>query len=232
MGVPTRFPGGIAAGARRTGIFWNVPLMDPRQWHYYWNDFDTFEAADWTATETQSSATEALTDGDGGVLLLTNSAADDDAVSLQKISGSFLLVTGKPLLFAVRFKVSDATQSDLQLGLVVTDTTPLDATDGIYFQKDDGAATVDLYVRKNATTGSNKTAAIAPLVDDTWIELAWMYDGVETVYYYVNDRLAGSMNAAAAYLPDTYLTPTLTLQNGEAAAKTMSVDYFLVAKKR
>ena len=153
--VVTRFPNGVTNNAQ-SDIFADMLGNDPTKYHTYWNDFDVYTAGDWVVTETDSAATEALTAGDGGLLLITNTAADNDAVTLQKTPASFAMTSGYPAFFKARFKVSDATQSDLQFGLVIVDTSPLDATDGIYFQKDDGAATLDFYVRKNATTGSTR----------------------------------------------------------------------------
>src|SRR6185312_568221 len=134
--TPTNFPNGVT-NADPNLIFGSLTTVDPQQLHTYWNDFDTYTAGDWVVTVV-GSGTAALTAGDGGLLLVTNSAADNDAVTLQKTPAAFAMTAGKAAWFACRFNVSDATQSDVQVGLVIVDTTPLDATDGIFFQKDDG----------------------------------------------------------------------------------------------
>lgn len=230
---PTRFPNGVTDAGSPNGLMWRIGMLDPRKWHVYWTDFDSSTLlADWTTTETQAGATEALTDEDGGVLLITNSAADNDVVSMQKIGESFLMAAGKPAIFSCRFKVSSAAQCDFQAGLIVTDTTSLDATDGIYFQKDDDDAYLDVICRKNATSGSNTATAIATLTDATYVEAAWYYDGVDKVYYYINNVLIGSISGSSAYLPDTELTPTIFLQNGSANARTASIDWIFAAKMR
>lgn len=230
----TRFRGGVTnIGPGKTLSSFGMP--DPTSWHVFFDDFDRFVAADWTITTTElgaGSATEALTDVDGGALLVTNDAADDDADFFQKVGESFLMASGKKALFKARFKVSDATQSDFVMGLQVTDTTPLDATDGIYFQKDDGDANLDIYVRKDATTGSNSATAIATVSNDTFMSVGWYYDGAGTVYYFVDDVMKGSLSASSTYLPDTELTISFGIQNGEAVAKTMTVDYIFAAKER
>lgn len=227
----TRFPNGVTNVAEND-LFCDLAMPDPTQFHTYFNDFDTYAAGDWTVTETSSTATQALADGDGGWLLVTNSDQDDSICALQKVGESFLMEAGKKAFFKARFKVSDATQSDLVMGLQVTDASPLDATDGIYFIKADGAATVDLVCRKDATTGSNTKTAVATLSDDTFVTLGWYYDGQGSVAYSVNGTVQGSLNASSSYLPDTDLTVSFAVQNGEAAAKTMTVDFVYAAKQR
>jgi hypothetical protein len=229
MAAPTRFPSGVtnAEPGTTTGMYGEP---DPSLWHTFFDDFDRYVAGDWTVTET-GSATQALTDGDGGLLLITNAAADDDASFSQKVGESFLMEAGKPALFKALFKVSDATQSDVVIGLQVTDTTPLDATDGIYFIKADGSATLTAVCRKNATTGSTSATATT-LVTDTFVTVGWYYDGKSAVLVFVNDALVTTLDGSSTYLPDTELTISFGIQNGEAVAKTMTLDYVLAAKKR
>lgn len=227
----TRFPNGVTNVAEND-LFCNLAMPDPTQYHTYFDDFDTYTAAQWTVTETSATATQALADGDGGWLLLTNSTEDNSLNALQKVGESFLMESGKQAFFKARFKVSDATQSDVVIGLQITDATPLDVSDGIYFLKSDGAATVDLVCRKNATTGSNTATAVATLSDDTFVTLGWYYDGQGNLTYSVNNSVTGSMSASSSYLPDTELTVSFAIQNGEAAAKTMTVDYIYAAKQR
>jgi hypothetical protein len=227
----TRFPYGLT-NVSEVDLFADMVQPDPTLFHTYFNDFDTYVAGDWTVTETDAGATQALTAGDGGLLLITNTAADNDLVALQKNPAAFTFTAGKKTFFRCRFKVSDATQSDLVFGLQVVDATPLDVTDGIYFLKADGAATVDFICRKNASTGSITASAVATMVDDTFIELGFYYDGQSKVAYEVNGSVIGSLDASSAYLPDTTCTVSFALQNGEAVAKTMTVDYVYVAKER
>ena len=229
MAAPTRFPSGVTNSAPNTNTgYYGLP--DPSSWHTYFDDFDTYAAGQWTVTET-GNATQALTDGDGGLLLITNAAADDDASFSQKVGESFLMEAGKPALFKARFKVSDATQSDLVIGLQVTDTTPLDATDGIYFTKADGSASLSAVCRKNATTGSTSLTA-ATIVSDTYITVGWYYDGKASVTVFVDDVQVGTLDGTSTYLPDTELTVSFGVQNGEAVAKTMTLDYILASKSR
>lgn len=234
MAAPTRFAGGVT-NVRVTDPLGMFGMPDPTTWHVFFDDFDTFAAADWTITTTEAgagSATEALTDVDGGALLVTNDAADDDADFFQKVGESFLLASGKRAFFKARFKVSDATQSDFVMGLQITDTTPLAVSDGIWFQKDDGDANLDVHCGKSSGAGTNSATAIATVVSDTFLTVAWYYDGKSSLLYYVDGAHKGTLDASSTYLPDTELTISFGLQNGEAVAKTMTVDYIFAAKER
>jgi hypothetical protein len=234
MATPTRFPGGVTT-ASKTNPLGSFGLPDPTGWHTYFNDFDTYVAGDWTITTTEAGAgdaTEALTDIDGGCLLITNDAADNDADFFQKVGESFLMEAGKRVFFKARFKVSDATQSDFVIGLQITDTTPLAVSDGIWFQKDDGDALLDVYCGKSSGAGTTSAAGIATVVSDTFLTVAWAYDGKGNLSYFVDNAHKGTLDASSTYLPDTELTISFGIQNGEAVAKTMTLDYVFAAKER
>jgi hypothetical protein len=203
-------------------------LPAPTTAHVYFNDFDTYTAAEWTVTET-GVATQALTDADGGRLLITNAAADNDASFSQKVGESFLFATGKKVWFEALFQVSDATQSDFVMGLQITDTTPLAVTDGVYFRKDDGDANIDFVVIKDST--ATTTTAVTTAADATDIKLGFYFDGVDKITIFVDGVALGS--SVTTNLPDDeVLTVSYGIQNGEAVAKTMTLDYILAAKER
>lgn len=236
MPSPVRYPSGVT-NVTSTNPLGQYGLPDPTKWHTYFNDFDNYVAGDWTITAV-GTGTSALTDVNGGALLITNSAADNDGRQHQKLSESFLLAAGKRAIFKARFTISDATQSDLIIGLAVTDTTLLGATagdgvtDGVFFQKDDGAATLDVYCQKDTTTGQTSATGIATLVAGTYITVAWYYDGVDSIKYFVDDVHKGTLSATSTYLPDTELTVSFGILNGEAVAKTMTIDYVFAAMER
>lgn len=236
MATPTHFTGGVSNVGPSDPLY-QFGMLDPTKWIVYFNDFHNYVAGDWTVTEV-GSGSRALTDINGGALLVTNAAADNDRNELQKVGEGFLLADGKKAFFKARFKVSDATQSDFLIGLAVTDTTLQGSvdddgvTDGIMFSKDDGDASLDVSVQKNTTTGQNRAAAIATVVDDTFLEVAWAFDGVSEVKYFVDGVHKGSLDASSTYLPDTELTVSFAMMNGEGVAKTMTVDYLFAALER
>ena len=226
--INTRFPFGLT-NVNELNSLADLGMPSPTKFHSYMEDFDYYASADWTVTETDAGATQALTDGDGGLLLVTNTAADNDLVAIQKKGESFRFASGKKLFFEARFKVSDATQSDLAIGLQITDTTPLDVTDGVFFIKADGSTSVSFLVEKNGT--ATTATAVATMANDTFITLGFNYDGGSVMEYCVNGVVTGT--AVTTNLPDDEdLTISFAIQNGEAVAKTMTVDYIFVAKER
>jgi|10_taG_2_1085330.scaffolds.fasta_scaffold32887_1 hypothetical protein len=233
----SRFKGGLT-NTKKTDDTGNLGVPDPTRWHQYMNDFDEYDLADWVITTTEAgtgSATEAVGSEDGGVLVLTNAADEDDCDFLQFKGGTnaavretFKFESGKKLFFKSRFKVNDADQVDIVMGLQITDTTPLAVTDGVYFQSSDEAGTLSLNVTKDSSTSSG---TVATLADDTYVQVGFYYNGKDEVQGFLNDAKITTL--ATTNLPDDEeLTISFGVQNGEDVAQSMSIDYIFVAKER
>ena len=199
----------------------------------YSNDFFTYQADDWTITTTEDgtgSATEAVTSSAGGALLLTNAAGDNDNDFLQLKGESFKLSSSKRAYFSARFKCNDVDQSDIVIGLQITDTSPLDVTDGIFFISNDGDAGLDFLVEKD--NSATTTEDVATLADDTFITVSWFIDPDRSaVYYSINN--AEPVKIVNTNLPDDEeLTISIGIQNGEASAQTLTVDYVTAIVER
>ena len=85
--MTTHFTSGVT-NVTADSTFGKVKAPDPTKYHMYHNDFDTYLASDWTNTTTEGgsgNASEALGDGDGGLLVITNDDADDDNDFLQLV---------------------------------------------------------------------------------------------------------------------------------------------------
>ena len=210
-----------------------MPLPSDQTHYGYFNDFMTYNSGDWTITTTEDgtgSATEAMTSGAGGQFLITNAAGDNDADFFNLKGESFKLSSSKRAYFSARFKVSDATQSDFVMGLQITDTSPLAVSDGVFFNKDDGDTNLAFIVEKDRT--STDTTAIHTMADDSFVTVAWYIDPISSlVYYSVNN--AEPVGVVNTNLPDDEeLTVSFGIQNGAAAAKTMTIDYITVIVER
>jgi hypothetical protein len=242
MATPVRFPGGVT-NARPNSAAYQLGIPDPTSWHQMLIDFDDYAATDWVITTTEAgagSATEATSDADGGILVVTNDAADNDAdffqwagVDSAAVRETYTLTSGKKLFFKARWKVSDATQADYFVGLHVADTTPVGASapavsDGIMFYSTDGAATLDFY--HYASSSATSATSVATVTSDTYLETAFYYDGGTSIEAFVNDAKVATLTPAA--LATTELALSFGIQNGEAVAKIMSIDFLYVAKER
>lgn len=225
---PTHLPEGVVNRYEYDQLG-NFVMPDPTSVHTYFNDFNTFTAGDWTITQV-GSPTNVITSGDGGVLLVTNGGTDDDHGYYQLVGPGFTFESGKQFWFRARFKLSDVTLSDFLMGLYLLDTTPIASApaDGVYFSKLSGSAVLNGLIAK--TAGGTTTTAVATLVNDTYVEVGMYYDGSETFKYWLNNAPAGV--AAITNLPTVPLSVSFVLQNGEGAAKNMSIDYILAAKER
>ncbi len=243
MLTPTRFPSGVT-NVRPNTLFGKCGMPKPSRYHVWHDDFDNFEADQWVSTIVQlgsGSASQAISNADGGVLLITNDNADNDGVFMQwsgdDASGvveTWKFEAGKQLWFESKLKVNEIIQSDFVMGLQITDTSPLAVTDGVYFRKDDGDTNLDCVVIKgSAATTKTVTGA---LVADTFVTLGFYYNGKTgddgAVEFYVNDALQAS--AVVTNLPTTEeLTISFGIQQGEATnVKTMAVDWITVVKER
>ena len=236
--MTTHFTSGVT-NVTANGSGAKLKLPDPIKFHTQTLDFDKYTAGDWVITTTEAgtgSATEALTSADGGVLLLTNAAGDDDFDSLQWAGGSgsvyesYLFDASKDFFFKCRIKTSDATQTDVIVGLHITDTTPVAAiTDGIYFLKSDGSTTVSLVVNKDS---SATTTSAGTMADDTWTTLGYYYSSKDRKFYIYKDNVLAGTSVNTNAPDDEEIALSFTIQNGEAVAKTMSVDYLVAGKER
>lgn len=231
----TRFPGGVNASSEGTIWGGSMPFPDPTLFHIFDDDFDYYLATDWTVT---GAGTAALAAGNNGQILLTNSAADDAIQQIQKVPAAFLPVfnTGKRFFMKAIFQLADVVQSDFAIGIQIANVSGTDlavATDGIFFLKTDGAATIAFYVRQaNVAANSVDSGAIATLVNATNVEVNCFYDGGDRVYYGVNGTVLGYVTVSSAIWPNIVMAPIAALRNGEAVAKTATIDKLYVAQER
>jgi len=235
----SNFPNGATNVADSVSLGSYV-AQDPTKVHSWFDDFDTFSAttgttggSEWLLTAAAAADTAAIEDADGGILLLTTDTATADTVYLQWEGfqptpvESWTFTTGTPMWFKCRLKLAVAAGAALICGLAVTDSSPLDASDGIYFLKAAGSATMSLVViaSSTATTTTAKT-----MVDDTYTNLAWYYDGTDGIDIFVDEvKVARSVITNA---PSTELAVTLGIKNNNATPRTARIDYIFVAKRR
>lgn len=187
------------------------------------------ETADKTITATNTSPiTNAVTAGDR--MLITTENVDFAGDNIQWLGSPFVLAAGKPCYWGARLSISDATQSDLLVGLCEIDTTLTAASsthavnvtdDGIYFSKIDAVTTI--YATSEIGGTESSTAAGTMDTSKHWYEM--LYDGT-TLSTFFDGSLVSQV--AAASIPDQPLRPSICFRAGEAAAKTCLVEKFVV----
>ena len=239
MSSPQRFSRGVTNVAS-SNTFGQLICLDPTLVTVFWDDFIKFVPGDWFITRVGTGATagaETISDAAGGILAFYPKNGDDDSTffeykgydNVTTASEIFSFESGKKLWFKSRFKVSDTGDSDFFVGLKSADTTPLTSpVDGIWFQSDDGDDYLDLKVYSGSAVILADTA-ITTCVDDTYFSCGYYFDGAR-LYYYVNDELVGDNGSLS--VPTAALTVSFGVQNGSAAARTMSVDYICAIKER
>jgi len=215
-------------------------IPDPTSTIIFMEDFIKFDPGDWFITRVGTGTTvgaETISDASGGILAFYPNNGDDDSTFFEykgyshvsTASEIFTFESGKKLWFKARFKISDTGESDFFVGLKSADTTPLTSpVDGVWFQSDDGDDYLDLKVYSGSAVVLADTA-IYTCVDDTYLTCGYHFDGGR-LYYYVNDILVGENGGLS--MPTAALTVSFGVQNGSAAARTMSVDYVCAIKER
>lgn len=215
--------------------FSKLPVQPGPDYAIYFNDFlaaQDYAASDWDITTTEAGtgdATEAIAaDELNGALVITNDDANNDSDSLQLNQENWKLASGKRCWMEMRVKVNDADQVDVFVGLCVSDTTPLVATDRCGFQIDDGDASILCKSEKDTTETSTDSGKDAS--DATYVKLGMYWDGASSVSYYV-DR--AKVATHTTNIPDDEnMAVTLHIVNGEGAAQSLTVDYIYVCQER
>jgi hypothetical protein len=179
----------------------------------------------WTVTRVEAGlggeSTVARTDASGGALLITTDNADNDGINMQLLGESFELSTDQELYFgAFGVQISDATQSDLFLGLAITDTDILGGvTDSIGFRKVDASTTLSYLLEKDSTetTGTAMTVTAA-----TPFDAEFYLDSNGLVEFFINGASVGSSSTNVPN--DELLRLSIHFLTGEAAVKTCQID--------
>jgi hypothetical protein len=231
--MPTHFRTGVTNTSVGENVY-NLGLPDPAKWNFYFNDFHTYAAGDWTITET-GAGSRANTAVDGGALLITNAGAENDNNQFQFKTAMLMPAATKRCYFRIRFQMSEATQSDFVAGTQITNTAAFTAatvTDGIYFYKDDGSTAVNIVIKKDDAAGKLIKTSLFTFAATTWYTLGWEYDGNSKLNVFKDDVQIWQMDASATYFPNLIQNLTFAVMNGDTNARSMTIDHVLIANER
>jgi hypothetical protein len=240
--LTTRSPNGLTNAAPWQALG-NFGAPDPTWAQLYATDFITYTAADWAITLVGSTPTNVPISADGGALLTTTSTGATDSSFLQLATASFKLTSGKRTFFKFAGALSDATASTFIAGLQNPDPTPLDATDGIWFSK---AAAQTGFVLKSVVSGATTSVALpasCAAANGVQFELGFEVGPLGNIFAFFNPSTGANTitsgqfrgpvaSIMASPLTTALLTPSFGLQNGAAAAKTLTTDYIVAARER
>jgi len=185
----------------------------------------------WTVTRVETGAGEStITSGDtgNGTMLLTTDAAENDGLNCQLLGESFKLETGKPLYFGARIQsISNTTESDLFIGLAITDTDILGGvTDAIGFKKVDGSTDLTFVITKNSVTTT--ASGLKTLAASTAYTVEFAWTGTALQVFVDGVFITGP---AITNLPDDEeLRVSVHFLTGEAVAKSCTIDWIRCVK--
>lgn len=233
----TRLPNGITNSLVGT-MFQDLQVPRRTTYYEYFNDFDTYTAADWVVTETDAGATQAVVAGAGGLLALQNTAAASDIVSLQYAGGTgsvrplFQYLSGKDMIVAARFKVDSATLASFTVGLAIADTSPIASlpANGVFINKTGASANPRGIVNISGTSVIGQVTGGA-VVADTFFEVAMAYTAEQGLWrFYLGDSAA--QLTAGTLGPSALLAPTIAVGNGDGNARLLTIDWLYCATAR
>lgn len=220
--------------------FWeNRPRTD---FFELFNDFlftSAYTAGDWTITNSGSPTIAVDTDDVGGMLSAATGGTDTNSTSHQSKIEAFKFVSGKALEFECAFALDDVVDSIFMIGLAITDSSPLDATDRLVFKKEDTESTLSFQCTKDGSTVS-ALDDFATLVNGTQVKVGFYYDGsvaaeagtgaAPTIDVYLNDVRVGAVPITNA--PDTEMCATFHVVTGKTGAVTAKIDYIRAVQER
>lgn len=177
---PTRHFSGLSTSAPGFA-FSALPQPTPARINLYHNDFNTYAAGDWTVTAGATAGTNALADGNGGLIVNTTSAISAEIQGMEQVKKSWTFTSNSQTWFFINFKVSHATNSAFMAGLGNT-FVALGPTDGVYISKAAATAAANLVVRSGSSTSA--TLALGTVVADTYYTMGFYSNGNGTLYTY------------------------------------------------
>lgn len=229
-------------------------LSNPFFYHQFADDFDNALSATGLYTVTAASGSVAHSAGDGGLALFTTGATSGNFAEIQLPAASFTLPqgagAGKKFFWLARLQLGDVTASALIAGMCNITATPFTAVaDGIYFSKASGGTVLNIVsvVGSTATTTAIPASAYS-LANATNLDLSFYIDAYGNLNVFVSPNMVGyvpqsgtgastptrgrCLQVSGLTLTTANLSPTLAVQAGAAAAKTMTADFHCAQKER
>ena len=191
-----------------------------------------------THVDVGASSTDTTAGTAAGIAVKMVTAKNEyDAVNMTAKGSPFQLNVNKPLYFGCKFETTEATQTDIFIGLTDLVTTVMTAAahtidastnDLVGMFKADGAATAACWAEKAGAASSSTTAGTVTASSADTFEMYW--DGTSsastcTLKYFWNGTQMKNITATTN-IPTVVLTPAIVFRNGAAStARTLNVHW-------
>lgn len=201
-------------------------------WNIIFDDFIEVvndQTNKWTTIIDTGCTVTVKADTNFGILEFACDSGDNEGGSIQK-NETVKFVSGKKLIFEARIMMTDADDGDIAVGLAENHATNPEAMilgAGVWFQVNEGSAVL---IAKAGTAGASSESTGVSLVDSSFRRVGFVYDGANTIDFYVDRIKRCSMNFAS--MPTTELTPSMYYINGTTDTDAAQLDYIFVAVER
>jgi hypothetical protein len=239
---------GTAAGAGPSPLIWDDSkllevMLDPTAGFYYFDDYlgpiDVTTGDGFTITAVTTGGVSAVADEDGGVLLVDSqgNASADDGVNVQLTNCMFKPAAGRTIRFEARVKFVDAGDDQYFVGLAGVDTTLIaagvvdDVVDKCGFFRHAASTADKISSICSRTSTEDITADVGDIVDDTYVKLGFVINGLTSVEFYVDGVLVETGSTAAA-IPNAVMCLSYVAQCEQTSADAeMSVDWVRILQE-
>lgn len=226
----TRYKDGVTNVDAEGKLFSQYFDADPTRLHVFWDDFDTFNTNKWVITKTQVGATQALTDGDGGWILLTNTTAASDTNQLANTNKPITLDSTKKHWFKAKFK-ANTNNTSVFLGIGDSTTGPVGSIHRLLvYTPNPGVNRLDFYQQNGSGSTTTQIGQTATTDITTFTTVGWYYNGVNTFYVFINDVLV--LTQPSVNFPTNDLCVQFAIQAMAGVANNLTVDYIFFAQER
>jgi hypothetical protein len=234
----------VAGAAGISPLIWDqIPLNEIRNnpgvgflyENHFMGEIDATTGDGFTLTQSNSTGTigGVATDPGGSLEVTSAGSTADDSLNVQLANCVVKPEAGVKIAFEARVNFSDATQQSY-LGLCEVNTAilasgALEDTDdkaGFYHE----AASTDNKISSVTARAAadDKTADVASVVDNTYMTLGFVIDGLTSIKFYVNGVLVET-GSTAANIPNKIMV--LSIFSGyESAAMVQHIDWIKLAQ--
>lgn len=172
-------------------------------------------------------------DADGGWMSMATDDDSGDHTGAQINGEAFKVDYGRRLIFKTRLKTKTLT-AKLFVGLALAGATDPVATAPADYIALGSAATSGLLtgvaIAGSDSAGFSGVASPGVLAADTFTDLEFEWDGVDTVRFYKDGILVGSTKVNIPI--GVHLSPILNIDNSGTVEEVLTVDYVLVINQR